>query len=67
VPAVSPVDRWQPSKRDTDGLAQAFVGGRMNDTKERDMYRPPSPMTKQDKLELIRRMKRELLVKEKAK
>jgi hypothetical protein len=39
----------------------------MNDTKERDMYRPPSPMTKQDKLELIRRMKRELLVKEKAK
>jgi hypothetical protein len=34
---------------------------------ERDLYRPPSPMTKQDKLELIRRMKRELLEKEKAK
>lgn len=34
---------------------------------ERDLYRPPAFMTKQDKLELIRRMKRQLLEKEKAK
>jgi hypothetical protein len=27
---------------------------------ERDLYRPPSPMTKQDKLEEIRKMKAQL-------
>jgi hypothetical protein len=37
------------------------------DERERDSFHRRPPMTKQDKLELIRRMRRELLEKEEAK